>query len=253
MDESREPTHKLIKDDPGVPLGYYLGVQFHPKITLDEKSGYDFAHRLSDYVTTNCCRFESNGWTLSSERKGLTIEVAQENLWLAGENPGGTAKEWYENRYREVLSRFYEKFEPQYALSSRAMIRQLYPIDGDARDFLASHVMNVNPMRFGPLARPIQLLGLKVTFPPFQAELQKGEEKKIVEEDSQVELRIESWGTDPSKLFVEADSTWVRPNSWAGQQNETLDVLVGRLEQISQYLTSVRAFLTHETGNNPGD
>lgn len=223
------------------PLGYYLNVSFHPGISLEKKLGYEFATTLAEYLEIDASSFESTAWHLSSKRDGVAIALEQSQLTIAGENPaGGKSQEWYEHRYQEVLTRFAQKFEPQIVLGSKAMVRFLLDVDGDARDFLAQRLMNVTPKRFGPLQRPIQLLGMRISFPPFMREWKDGPELKNETTDWSLELKVESWAADPRKLFVEADASWQEPMQWDG---ETVEKLVGRLDQLTSYLGNVRTFL----------
>lgn len=246
MSGSEEKSNRLKENSTGVPLGYYLSAQFHPHITLEKKRGYQFAATLSDYFDADACAFESTGWQLRSASQGLTIEVGKGHISLLGENPSGKPQEWYEHRYHDVLARFLENFQPQIALGSNAVIRQLFDVDGDSRDFLAQHVMDINPDRFVPLQRPIQLLGMRIAFPPYKIELEGEEdEKTTAQADWLLELKVESWLADPEKLFVEADATWPEPMKW---DPHATTALVNRLQEITSYLSKVRDFLDHNTG-----
>jgi len=244
VSESGEGSHRLVEGENGTPLGYYFGAFFHPAISLEEKLGYELAISLSDYIETNSCNFESTGWQLQSKKHGITVEVGPSHLSLSGENPVGKAQEWYEHRYQELLLRFSEKFKPQIALGSKAMIRQLFRVDGDARNFLADHVMNTHPSRFDPLKRPLQLLGMRIAFPPYILEkTSPGGERTHETTDWSLELKAESWLDDPSKLFVEAEAIWQEPVAW---DETTVDKLVGRLSKLTEYLARVRDFLNHQ-------
>ncbi len=246
VSESGEKSNRLIEGEAGIPLGYCLSAQFYPPITLDKKLGYEFAATVSDYIEPDSCEFESTGWELKSEKQGLTIQIGKNRLSLLGENPsGGKGQEWYEHRYHEVLLRFSERFQPQIALNSTALIRQLFRIDGDSRDFLAEHVMNIRPDRFGPLNRPIHLLGMRIAFPPYEAEWREGDETKTDKADWVLELKVESWLADPQMLFVEADANWHEPMQW---NKQTVTTLVNRLQELTSYLSKVRDFLDHPTG-----
>lgn len=122
------------------------------------------------------------------------------------------------------------------------MIRQLFDIVGDSRDFLAQHVMRINPDRFGPLKRPIQLLGMRIAFPPYKIEWEEEDETKVDQADWLLELKVESWIADPGKLYVEADASWPDPKQW---DSGTTTTLVNRLQELTTYLTKVRDFLGH--------
>ncbi|MAT72081.1 MAG: hypothetical protein CMJ58_21455 [Planctomycetaceae bacterium] len=213
---------------------------------MEKKLGYEFAASVSEYIETDSCSFESTAWQLRSEKDSLTLEVGKSHISLLGENPAGKPQEWYEHRYHDLLTRFTDKFHPHIALGSNAMVRQLYHIDGDSRDFLAQHVMSIDPDRFGPLQRPIQLLGMRIAFPPYELELGEGEDTKTERTDWALELRVESWLPDPSWLFVEADASWHEPMKW---ESETVTTLVDRLRELTAYLSRIRAFLEHPPTN----
>jgi len=250
VSDFEEKTNRLVEGKSGTPLGYYLSTFFHPAISLNKKLGYEFATHLAEYLEIDAITAESTGWHMSSKRDGVSIEVSESQIRLSGENPaGGKSQEWYEHRYQEVLNRFTEKFQPQIALASKAMVRHLFEIDGDARDFLSQHVMNIEPERFGPLQRPIQLLGMRIAFPPFTRdwEKQEGEETSDETTDWLLELKVESWAEDPKLLFVEADASWQEPMPWGGNA-DVIEKIVGRLGELNSYLSKVRNFLDSVNG-----
>lgn len=247
MSEPEETSNRLIDDQESRPLGYYLSAFFHPRISLEKKLGYEFATSLAEYLEIDASSFESTGWHLSSKRDGVVIEVGDSQIVISGENPaGGRAQEWYEHRYREVLCRFADKFKPQIALGSKAMVRRLFEIDGDARSFLAQHVMRIEPRRFGPLERPIQLLGMRIALPPYIREWKEEKETKSETTDWSLELKVESWANDPKMLFIEADASWQEPMQW---DQDVIEKLVGRLGKLTDYLSKVRDFLIRTDGD----
>lgn len=252
MSKYEENSNRLVEGESGTPLGYYLSTFFHPAISLEKKHGYEFATSLAEYLEIDSISAESNGWHMSSERDGVSIEIGKSHIMLSGEKPaGGKSQEWYEHRYHDVLNRFTEKFKPQIALASKAMVRSLFEIDGDARDFLAQHVMNIEPGRFGPLQRPIQLLGMRIAFPPFIRQLKEvgedGETTNSETTDWLLELKVESWAEDPRMLFVEADASWQEPLSW--ESDDLIEKVVGRLGELTSYLSNVRDFLNSANGD----
>jgi len=253
VSDFEEKSNRLIEGKFGTPLGYYLSTIFHPAISLNKKLGYEFATSLSEYLEIDASTFESNAWHMSSKRDGVSIEVGESHILLSCEKPaGGMAQEWYEHRYREVLIRFSEKFHPQIALASKAMMRQLFEIDGDARDFLSQHVMGIQPERFGPLQRPIQLLGMRIAFPPYIREQvggSEGGEADAETTDWLLELKVESWAEDPKMLFVEADASWHEPMSW-DDTSGVIEKIVGRLGELNSYLSKVRDFLDGDRNEN---
>lgn len=226
-----EPTHLLREGARVEPLGYFMAVSFHPNIRLDKKSAFNFAATLSDYIDTQNVQLESNQWTLRSVKDTLEIVLTSRALQLHAANPVHK-RGWYEARYMTVLKRLEELSKPELILESKAMIRGLLHIDGDARDFLGSHVMNMEPQRLEPMGRPLHVLGMRMFFPPYVVkEQEQASEGRITEWG--VNVKLESWIEDTSKLFVEADASWPRPAKWG---ESSLDEVAGRLATLEDYL-----------------
>jgi len=212
------------------PLAYFLGLSFHPNIKLDSKNGLEFATALSDYIEPKNVSLESNQWSFSSAKGELRIVIQHSGLRLQAERPSHSL-EWYEDRYATVLKRCQEQFSPQMVLESKAMIRGLVQINGDAREFLRCHIMNMDPSRLDPMQRPLHILGVRMFFPPF-IKKDIADESKSQVTDWGVNVKLESWIEDPSKLFVEVDGHWPRPQKW---EDESVDNVVGRLQILIDY------------------
>lgn len=225
-----EPTNRPIEGAKESPLAYFLGLSFHPNIKLDNKNGLEFAAALSDYIEPKNVSLESNQWSFSSARGELRIVIQHSGLHLQAERPSHPL-EWYEDRFATALKRWQEQFSPEMLLESKAMIRSLLPVDGDAREFLRCHVMNMDPSRLGPMQRPLHILGVRMFFPPFVKKDDADESKSQVT-DWGVNVKLESWIEDPSKLFVEVDGDWPRPEKW---EEESVDSVVGRLQILMDY------------------
>ncbi len=227
------------------PRGYYLAVSFHPPIRLDRKKGFEFAASLADYIDPSNVSLEERQWTFSqpisgSARSQLRVIIAPGRLQIHAEFPTH-AKEWFEERQLSVMKKFKEHFSPALILHSAAMIRGTLPIDGDARTFLARHVMNISKP-FRQLGRPIQVIGLHLVFPPFRTASEQG--AKVT--DWLVDVKAESLAEDPSKLFLEADAQWPETMPW---NDENLSKVIERLETVSCYLEgNVKDFLQHASG-----
>jgi len=110
------------------------------------------------------------------------------------------------------------------------MIHGTIPINGDARTFLAQHVMSIDPDRVDRFGRPIHLVGLRFFFPPFR---HKGKKGKAAVANWQVNVKAESLLEDPSKLYLEADADWSEPEDWS---DEATANLVKQLGIVSSYL-----------------
>ncbi len=215
------------------PRGYYLGLSFHPAVKLERKAGFEFAAALADYIDPKTVAIEDHQWVFSqpisgSPRSSLRIVVLANQVQIAADFPEAS-KEWFETRQVALLKTFGERFAPELILGSAAMIRGTLAIDGDARIFLARHVMNIGEKPLEPLGRPIHVIGLRLVFPPFRVASDGGEQVT----DWLVDVKAESLAEDPSKLYLEADAKWQKPMQWS---EENLELVVGRQDEVSQYL-----------------
>ncbi len=243
-DSGHTPTNRPREGADYEWLGFHLGVHFHPQIKLTSKDAHEFSAALTDHFEIDHVNIESDGWTLSSSRHGFRVAVTQSQLELHCDTPG-ERQERYEVYYRRVLGSFEERFHPQIILASKAMIRGLLDIDGDSRIFLAEYVFKISPTRLDPLKRPVHTLGMRLFFPSYRVETEAGNEEGS---DWDVDVRLESWMSDPRRLFVEADATWDQPQAW---NDESLEGVFGRLSTVSDYVkTTIRGFLTYENHEN---
>lgn len=239
-----QPTNLPSKGARVEPLGYFMAVSFHPKIRLDKKSAFNLAGTLSDYIDTHNVQLESNQWTFRSVKDTLEIVLTSRALQLHAVKPVHK-RGWYEGRYMTVLKRLEELSKPELILESKAMIRGLLQIDGDARNFLGFHVMNMHPQRLEPMGRPLHVLGIRMFFPPYLVNNQQQASQRQVTEWG-VNVKLESWIEDTSKLFVEADASWPRPGRWGGS---SLDEVAARLTTLEGFLdTHVVPFLAQRPG-----
>lgn len=253
-EEPEEPeevmqTHRPEPDAKIDARGYSTSLRFHPEIKLDKKRGHQFAASLADYLNLEKNEFESHKWTFLEPLPGeptsrfiVTVSPNSINLDMRFPNQ---VQEWVENRFGMVLTRFRETFKPEFLLQSEASVRGTLPIDGDARTFLAVHVMGMDAEKVTPFGRPLHLLGLRFFFPPFIKEA--GDEESEVT-DWTLEVRAESLMEDPSKLFLEAEATWIEGHRW---DSKTVDVLTEHLGTVKRYLEqNVMGFL--QTSSDDG-
>ena len=229
------------------PRGYYVAAGFHPRLHLNRKSGFEFAATLSDYIDPSNAELGETEWVYSqtigsSPHSRLRVTVGPARIQIHGEFPSHS-QEWFEERFGVVLQRFRERFKPELVLGSKAMVRGLLPVEGDARVFLAEHLMNIDARRVGPFARPIHLLGLRFSLPAYVNRSREG----ATGADWSVNVRVESLMEDPSQLFLEADADWPEPFSW---EESTGTKLVERLQAVGDYLRkNVVAFLRASGGD----
>jgi len=234
------PSNRLPADAQYAWLGFYFGVHFHQPIKLTSKDGHALAAEFNKHWEIDQVNLKSDTWTFVSSREGFRIVITEGQLELHSDLPG-QKQERYDVHFQTVLCCFEQQFHPQIILGSKAMVCGLLDIDGDARTFLAQSVLRVSQTRLDPLTRPIHLLGLRIYFPAYEV-AGGGEGKKGSDWD--VDVRLESYMSDPRKLFVRADATWKEPKPW---DTKSIEEVVGRLSVVSDYVgLEIRRFLEHE-------
>jgi len=149
-----KPTHRPKEGAPLETIGYHMRVIFHPVIRLESKKGWEFGQKLADFIEPSQSNLKADEWTFiqpqgASPNSFLTVTVRPSDVQLNATFPAH-GKEWYETRYLLLLKKFADFFKPELILESSAMIRGTVPVDGDARTFLAGHVMNMSPNRTDP-------------------------------------------------------------------------------------------------------
>jgi hypothetical protein len=166
---------------------------------------------------------------------------------MEARNPAGPL-EWFETKCPDILETFRKQFSPKLILASVARVAAILPIDGDSRDFLTHHVMNMDKRRVYQFNRPIHLLGLHLTFPAYEMtgkQTSEGEKSHTVaSENWAAEVRVESYPPDASKLLLNVNAQWPIGTDWNIQ--ETTEA-VGRLEITKKFLSEkLLPFLTTE-------
>ncbi len=234
-----EPTNRPRHGAELQPRGYVLSVNFHPHIRLSRKDGFDFASKLSDYIDPQTANLEAHQWTYSqplgtSAAGGLEVTITPSSIQFDISFPTHR-KEWLEQRCTMVLQEFYDKFDPKLVLSSSAKVVGTIEIDGDARGFLAHHVVNLNPKRLLLLKRPVHALGIRIFSPPFEHVEKRGKKNVTHTIPWVVDVKAESLIEDPSKLYLEADAQWPTPTQWTGVP-KIIEELIGHLKTVTEYL-----------------
>jgi len=234
------------------PRGYYLAAAFHPAIPLSRKKGFEFAAALSEYIEPSNAELGEEKWRFSqpmpgSTRSTFSVTISQAVVQIAAEFPTHRT-EWFEDRQRLILKQFGEVFQPEMILNSAAMVRGTLAIGGDARDFLWTHLMNLSPGRAAPLARPIHIVGLRLAFPPYHRKTPEGVELQ----EWALDVKVESLGEDPTKVYLEADAKWMKPRKWDA---EAVGEVVNHLDVVLEYLRkNVLVFLKgQDTGGHGED
>ena len=237
MSEPKEEQPNQIVEGASLdPLGYFLGLQFHPTIKLDKRKGLEFAAKMADYLDPQGMKMEAHRWMFSQQLGGtpkgkLHVVIQSSQLEVQAAFPT-LPQEWFESRYGAILETFVKVFEPTILMGSSAMITGTLQIDGDARAFLAERLMGFQPEKLAALDRPIHLFGVRLFSPQF-AFKKTGKKGKALSVDWQVEIKAESLMDDPTKLFVQADADWPIPREWNKKASEDV---IGRLAVVSDYI-----------------
>src|SRR5262245_267429 len=146
-----EKTNRPKAGEKLSPLGYHMRVAFHPEVRLEPNKGWDFGKALSEFIQPNKSDLKEEAWTFSqphgdSPHSSVSVTVQTSSIEFDVLLPN-QKKEWYETRYGVLLNKFAAFFEPRIILASSAMIHGTMQVDGDARTFLARHVMNIEEDR----------------------------------------------------------------------------------------------------------
>lgn len=254
-DAEHEPTHRPLANAETRPLGYLIGLQFHPPIKLIHAKGLEFAAKLSTHVDAPRglgLDLQESQWTFSqplgaTSRGVFQVVVKESELILEVAFPSH-ALEWLEHRFEFIVEEFRKMFTPGLLLASSAIYRSTLQIEGDARTFLTTHVTKMEPSRLSPLGRPLHLFGIRLLMPPFQEQKPpegKRKKPKIVRTvDWVADVKAESLLEDTGKLFLEATGQWATPQKWDEKASKSL---VGQLAIVSDFLKSnFVPFLTAE-------
>jgi hypothetical protein len=233
--EPPEPTNLPVKGATPDVRGSYLAADIQPPIELPRKRGHEFAGALADYIEPNKVELDADRWRFTRPLRGgphsrFEIILQDTRIQVSAVFPGESS-EWLEERFREVLLRFEEFFRPQILIGSAAMVQATWPINGDARIFLATHIMHLDLARVNRFNRPTHVVGLRFSLPPHQ--LPEGEGGQ----DWLLELKAESLVEDPAKVFLEADARWVAPGPWT---HDTIQTLIEHSVTVSD---SMRKYL----------
>lgn len=236
FDDSQAPS---VKPDPPKPLGYFAGLHFYPKIKLDKKAGLEFGSKLTEYADTENVDLQSNQWTFVL-KGDLEAVVSPYKFEFQGYEPSHRM-EWYEAKFRTILKLFSEHFRPA-VVTSKAMARVLFAVDGDARELISDQIMALDEARLTALKRPLHLIGVRFDLPAFDPE--EGDEEREQGQDTtcDITVRFESYSVDPRWLYVEVDASWTTPEQW---NEDEFEKVVGRLDFVQRFVTNeVTAFLT---------
>lgn len=230
-----EPTH-LPKEDAKIePRGFVLAVGFQPPIRLSaNKLGYEFAGKLSDYIDPSDVKITPTGWSFAqsaggSPRGRLEVTIQSNIIQIQASFPTDSS-EWFETRQQVILRKFAELFSPKLIVHVKAVVIGELPIDGDAREFLGSHIMRLDTRKLRKaIGRPIHVLGIRLDCPPVLQRDQEGTETL----GPQVSVKAESLAEDSTRLYLEAAIAWPDVSQW---NDRTIDSIVQRFSLVPGYL-----------------
>jgi hypothetical protein len=186
-------------------LALYLSVDFYPAIKTPRGVGAQFFAKLADAIELERVDLQSNQWTYigGGTCDGMQVVVERQQISLAANHPRN-AEDFYKLRNTLILNTFKAAFSPEAILRSSAMARGLIYIEQgeDSRAFLAGSLMFLHPKKLNIINRPLDLLGVRMYFPPDE-NVEWG-----------VDVRAESWADDPTKLYLAADADWSGSRPW---------------------------------------
>jgi hypothetical protein len=212
-------------------IGLELSIDFYPAIKMSRKVGLEFIANLAEILEPEDVHLEGGEWTLAGGGacEGVRIFIEKRSIRVFV-NPTATL-ETYEGKISSFLRAFEDKFEPKSALRFNVDISGLVslPKDVDSRAFLGGYVMLMHPRKLDPINRPLDILGVRLRFPAADR----------IEWDADV--RIESWGADPNKVFLNVSADWDTQTAWG---REFVDDSIGRITIVSDFITdNLVAFL----------
>lgn len=184
-------------------LGYRVSVGFHPPIKITRKGGHEFASKIYSAMEAGSTNVDGPEWVFhgAGAYDGMSVRVKTNSIIASVVYPQ-SAQDWYEERFAAIFSIVGRMYDVKMILSSEATANGLLQTSGDAREFLGGNLMFMHPAKLGSFPRPLHILGLRLYFPPNE------------ETEWGVDVRVESWTDDPTKLYLEADAEWDVARAW---------------------------------------
>src|SRR5476651_2357318 len=110
-----EPTDKPDPNSELTPVGYMLGLTFHPPVKLDRKKGFEFAALLSDFIDPQNAQLTDQSWLFGQQvgdaaTGGLQISILPQQIQF-NFTELSYALEWVEQRCMAVLRAFEKQFK----------------------------------------------------------------------------------------------------------------------------------------------
>jgi hypothetical protein len=206
-------------------LGFSIAVDFYPAIKMTRKGGLQFTAELAEHLEPENVHLEGDEWRIDGGGvyEGIKVTVTKTRVQSFTGGPSNKL-EWYEHRTSAILRAFEQVFEPKVALQTNVKMSALVslPEGVDARAFLGGYVMLMNPKRLAVIGRQgPEVLGIRLFFPPCKGQ------------DWTVNVRVESFGPNPNKVFLQADADWDDQAMW---DEKFADHAVTRITTVSRFM-----------------
>jgi hypothetical protein len=229
-EEEKSPTN-LPADNATINwLSYHLRVDFHPPIRMSRKAGHEFAPKIYSALEAGSTQIEDDEWKFrgAGQYSGMQVAVSKNSIIMSVVEPL-SGQEWYEERFAEILAALAKQYPPQMVLFSGSMINGLLDIEGDARVFLGGNLMLMHPKRLEPFDKELYILGVRLYFPSADKKLDEGRD----DDEWAVDVKVESWIEDPTKLYLEADADWETAVPWT---KDSPRQLADHLQTVSEFM-----------------
>jgi hypothetical protein len=207
-------------------IAFSIAVDFYPAIKISRKAGLKFTTELAEHLEPENVHLEGDEWKIDGggTYEGIELTVTKSQILTHVQQP--TSKlEWYEQRASKILRAFETTFEPHVVLQTNVIMNglvELTPGDTDARAFLGGSVMLMDPNRLDAIGGGhLGILGIRLIFPEME------------NKDWSADVRIESYGPDPKKVFLQADAAWHDQAEWG---TDFADRAVTRVTTVSEFM-----------------
>jgi hypothetical protein len=225
-------------------LGFSIAVNFYPPIRMTRKAGCEFTTQLSEHLEPENVHLDSDEWSIdgAGTYEGMEISVTKTRIRSFVKAPIHKL-EWYEQRASAILRVFEQVFSPKIALGINVRMSALVdlaPDNADARFFLGAFVMllDVNRLKVIDPEFP-EILGLRLFFPESD------------KRDWSVDVRIESFGPDSSKVYLNSAADWEDQSEW---DTGFADKAVERMTTVSQFMHGpLIEYLHHQPPSSESD
>jgi hypothetical protein len=206
-------------------IGFSLSIDFYPAIRISRKDGLEFTAELAEIFEPEDVHLEGSEWRINGGGicEGIQLVIEKRSFRVFVLPPPGSTLERYEQKIDALLRAFEHKFEPKAALRFNVDLSGLVdlPEGVDSRAFLGGYVMLMHPRKLDAIERPLDILGVRLRFPATD------------DIEWAADVRIESWGTDPRKIFLNVSADWETQTAWG---LGFVDGSVNRISTVSDFI-----------------